>query len=101
MLDYAVKLTLTPWKVGEGDVERLREVGFDPAAVLDICQVASSTTTSIAWPMAWVSSSRPAGGEGTTLSLGPNLKSAEGAATGSGSRYAGLWRLCAGRVAEV
>ena len=38
MLDYAVKLTLTPWKVGEGDVERLREVGFDPAAILDICQ---------------------------------------------------------------
>ena len=39
MLDYAVKLTLTPWKVGEGDVERLREVGFDEAAILDICQV--------------------------------------------------------------
>ncbi len=41
MLDYAVKVTLTPWKVGEGDVERLREVGFDHAAILDICQVAS------------------------------------------------------------
>ena len=41
MLDYAVKLTLTPWSVGEGDVERLREVGFDAAAILDICQVAS------------------------------------------------------------
>ncbi len=41
MLDYAVKLTLTPCSVGEGDVERLREVGFDPAAILDICQVAS------------------------------------------------------------
>ncbi len=40
MLDYAVKLTLTPGSVGEGDVERLREVGFDPAAILDICQVA-------------------------------------------------------------
>ncbi len=39
MLDYAVKLTLTPWKVGEGDVARLREVGFDEAAILDICQV--------------------------------------------------------------
>ena len=40
MLDYAVKLTLEPWRVGEGDVERLREVGFDQAAILDICQVA-------------------------------------------------------------
>ena len=41
MLDYAVKLTLTPGKMGEGDVEGLREVGFDQAAVLDICQVVS------------------------------------------------------------
>lgn len=41
MLDYAVKLTLTPWKMGEGDVERLREVGFDQTAILDICQVVS------------------------------------------------------------
>lgn len=40
MLDYAVKLTLTPWRIVEGDVERLREVGFDEAAILDICQVA-------------------------------------------------------------
>ena len=39
MLDYAVKLTLTPRKVGQGDIERLREVGFDEAAILDICQV--------------------------------------------------------------
>ena len=41
MLDYAVKLTLTPWEVFDGDVERLREVGFDHAAILDICQVVS------------------------------------------------------------
>jgi alkylhydroperoxidase family enzyme len=41
MLDYAVKLTLTPGKMGEVDVERLREVGFDQAAILDICQVVS------------------------------------------------------------
>ena len=41
MLDYAVKLTRTPAKVGEGDVERLLEVGFDQTAVLDICQVVS------------------------------------------------------------
>ena len=41
MLDYAVKLTLTPGKMDQGDVERLREVGFDQAAILDICQVVS------------------------------------------------------------
>ncbi len=41
MLDYAVKLTLTPGKMCDGDVERLRGVGFDNAAVLDICQVVS------------------------------------------------------------
>jgi uncharacterized peroxidase-related enzyme len=41
MLDYVVKLTVTPWKVGEADVDRLRGVGFDDVAVLDICQVAS------------------------------------------------------------
>ena len=40
MLDYAVKLSLTPWKMGEEDVGRLREVGFEEAAILDICQVA-------------------------------------------------------------
>ena len=41
MLDYAVKLTLTPGKVDEGDVARLRDVGFDQTAILDICQVVS------------------------------------------------------------
>ena len=41
MLDYAVKLTLTPGNVGEGDVEHLRGVGLDEAAILDICQVCS------------------------------------------------------------
>ncbi len=41
MLDYAVKLTLTPWKVGEGDIECLRKVGFDQTGILDICQVVS------------------------------------------------------------
>ncbi len=39
MLDYAVKLTLAPWQVDEGDVQRLRDVGFGDAAILDICQV--------------------------------------------------------------
>ena len=38
MLDYAVKLTLTPWELGEADVVRLKEVGFDDTGVLDICQ---------------------------------------------------------------
>jgi len=41
MLDYAVKLTRTPGEMGEGDVERLREVGFNQVAILDICQVVS------------------------------------------------------------
>ena len=41
MLDYAVKLTRTPGEVDDGDVECLREVGFDQAAILDICQVVS------------------------------------------------------------
>ena len=41
MLDYALKLTLTPAEVGEADVARLREVDFDDTAILDICQVVS------------------------------------------------------------
>ena len=41
MLDYAVKLTLTPGKMDRGEVESLREVGFGQAAILDICQVVS------------------------------------------------------------
>lgn len=41
MLDYALKLTLTPAGVGEADVAHLREVGFDETAILDICQVVS------------------------------------------------------------
>ncbi len=39
MLDYAVKLTRTPGAVGEGDVARLRDAGFDDLAILDICQI--------------------------------------------------------------
>lgn len=41
MVDYAVKLTRTPHSVGEPDVDRLREAGFDDTAILDICQVVS------------------------------------------------------------
>ena len=41
MLDYVVKLTREPWKVAEGDVDGLREAGFEDAVIRDICQVAS------------------------------------------------------------
>jgi uncharacterized peroxidase-related enzyme len=40
MLDYAVKLTSTPWEMSREDIERLREAGFTDAAILDINQVA-------------------------------------------------------------
>jgi uncharacterized peroxidase-related enzyme len=39
MLAYAVKLTRSPAAIGEADVEALRGVGFDDAAILDVCQV--------------------------------------------------------------
>jgi alkylhydroperoxidase family enzyme len=39
MLEYAVKLTLEPWNMVEGDVIALREAGFGDAAILDINQV--------------------------------------------------------------
>ena len=39
MLAYAVKLTRRPRDVSSGDVEGLRALGFDDAAILDICQV--------------------------------------------------------------
>ena len=41
MLDYAIKLSRTPSAVTSDDVERLRGVGFEDAAILDICQVTS------------------------------------------------------------
>ena len=41
MLDYAVKLTLTPHGVMEADVSTLRSSGFDETAILDLCQVVS------------------------------------------------------------
>ncbi len=41
MLSYVVKLTRAPHSVTGGDVQRLRDVGFDDTAILDICQVAS------------------------------------------------------------
>ena len=39
MLDYAARLTREPWAMGEQDVKKLRDSGFDDRAVLDICQI--------------------------------------------------------------
>ncbi len=39
MLNYAVKLTLTPSEMGPADIQQLREVGLSDAAILDVCQV--------------------------------------------------------------
>ncbi len=39
MLDFAVRLTREPASVREGDVQALREVGFDDVAIHDIVQV--------------------------------------------------------------
>lgn len=41
MLEYADKLTRTPWEMCREDVERLRAVGFTDADILDINQVAA------------------------------------------------------------
>ena len=39
MLDYVAKLTLTPAKVEEVDIIRLRETGFGDKAILEINQI--------------------------------------------------------------
>ncbi|RME42486.1 MAG: peroxidase [Caldilineae bacterium] len=39
MLDYAVKLTRTPWEMTEQDILTLREHGFNDRAILDINQI--------------------------------------------------------------
>jgi uncharacterized peroxidase-related enzyme len=39
MLDYAAKLTRESWTVRESDVQRLRDVGFSDADILDIAQI--------------------------------------------------------------
>ena len=39
MLDYAYKLTLTPWEMTEADVQALRNHGFSDRAILDINQI--------------------------------------------------------------
>jgi len=39
MLDFAVKLTLTPARMTEEDVKGLRKQGFDDGAIHDIVQI--------------------------------------------------------------
>ena len=39
MLDYADKLTRTPWEMSETDVSNLRDSGFSDRDILDINQV--------------------------------------------------------------
>ena len=39
VLDYAMKLTLTPAKMAASDIQGLREQGFDDRAIHDIVQV--------------------------------------------------------------
>lgn len=39
MLEYAMKLTLEPWNMIPADVQKLRDVGFADADILDINQI--------------------------------------------------------------
>ncbi len=39
MLDYVAKLTLAPWTVEQGDVERLKSVGFSDVQIVHINQI--------------------------------------------------------------
>lgn len=39
MLDFAVKLTLTPSQMTERDIAKLRDLGFDDTAIHDIVQI--------------------------------------------------------------
>ena len=39
MLEYAVKLTLSPGDMVEADVVSLRDAGFSDRDILDICEV--------------------------------------------------------------
>jgi uncharacterized peroxidase-related enzyme len=41
MLDYADKLTRTPWQMTEVDLLPLREAGLDDRAILDVNQTAA------------------------------------------------------------
>ena len=50
MLDYAVKLTVAPSSVGEGNVEALRQQGFEDRDILDIVYVICRIILTTAWP---------------------------------------------------
>ena len=39
MLDYAAKLTVAPWRVERGDIERLRATGWSDREVLEVNQM--------------------------------------------------------------
>ena len=39
MLDYAMKLTRTPWDIDAADIAALRQAGFDDRSIHDICAV--------------------------------------------------------------
>ena len=39
MVEYSVKLTVSPQEVVSDDVQQLRNVGFDDAAIHDICSI--------------------------------------------------------------
>ena len=41
MLDYVAKLTKEPWRVVPGDLDKLRDVGFDDRGILQINLIAS------------------------------------------------------------
>jgi alkylhydroperoxidase family enzyme len=41
MLEYVEKITLSPAKIQREDVEKLRQVGFDDTAILQINLIAS------------------------------------------------------------
>ena len=41
MVDYAVAMTQAAWKMSFADVERLRAVGFDDRAILQITLIAA------------------------------------------------------------
>lgn len=40
MLDFVVKMTKHAYKMTEGDVQRLRDVGFDDRGILQIVMIA-------------------------------------------------------------
>ena len=41
MLDYALKLTRTPWNMRKGDLEPLRNAGLTDREILDLAMIVS------------------------------------------------------------